>query len=167
MTLLGRFGLVLLLFGLGLGWAARRRWGPLRGIRPWLVVLAVPPVHALAVLARGVAVGVAPATLSAFAAGTLALLVLAVAFAVWLLRTTPRWSALIPPAHALGQGAAVAALGEPFAALGAAPPGLGSALVLAVTLVAAGAWLVWLPGRRRAGDGAGGGQRERSGRLQT
>jgi len=61
----------------------------------------------------------------------------------------------------------VSALGEPFAALGAAPPGLGSALALAVTLVAAGAWLVWLPGRQCAGDGAGGGQRERSGRLRT
>lgn len=164
MTLLGRFALVLLVLGLGLGWMARRRWGPLRGARPWAIVLAVAPLHAVAVLARGVAVGAPSAALLGFAAMTVVLLGMAVVAATWAMRRSPRWSALVPPGHALLQGVATGSLGAPFAAQGTAPPGLGSALVVAIALVAAGAWLVWAPGRPSA---AATGRPERSGRLRS
>lgn len=161
---LGVFGLVLLLLGLGFGWTARRRWGPLRGLRPWLLALGLAPAHALAVVVAGVAVGVAPGTLLAFAGATLALAVAAAVAVRWLLRDRPRWSALVPPGQALAQGMATGLLGAPFAAVGADAPVAGSPAVVGIALVVAAAWWVWLPGRgRRPPRGAG----SRSGRLRS
>lgn len=161
---LGAFGLVLLLLGLGFGWTARRRWGPLRGVRPWLVALGLAPAHALAVGVAGVALGVAPGPLAAFAGATLALAAAAAAAVAWLLRDRPRWSSLVPPGHALAQGMATGLLGAPFAAVGADAPVAGSPAVVGIAVVVAAAWWVWLPGR--AGRPARG-ARTRSGRLRS
>lgn len=164
MTLLGRFAIVVLLLGLGFGWMARRRWGPLRGVRPWLVALGLAPAHGAAVAIHGAVVGVEALPLGAFVLTTLALVGAAAATVAWLLRDRPRWTALVPPGHALMQGAVTAALATPFAAVGASPPGQGSAAVMTIALVIAGAWLVWLPGRRASLAQA---PRRRSGRLRS
>ena len=164
MTLLGRFAIVVLLLGLGFGWMARRRWGPLRGVRPWLVALGLAPAHGAAVAIHGVVRGVEALPLGAFVLTTLALLAAAAATVAWLLRDRPRWTALVPPGQALLQGAVTAALATPFAAVGASPPGQGSAAVMTIALVIAGAWLVWLPGRRASPAQA---PRKRSGRLRS
>lgn len=164
MTLLGRFAIVVLLLGLGFGWMARRRWGPLRGVRPWLFALGLAPAHGVAVVIHGAVVGVEVFPLGAFVLTTLALVGAAVASVAWLLRDRPRWTALVPPGHALLQGAVTAALATPFAAVGAAPPGQGSAAVMTIALLIAGAWLVWLPGRQVSPPQA---PRMRSGRLRS
>ncbi len=164
MTLLGRFAIVVLLLGLGFGWMARRRWGPLRGVRPWLVALGLAPAYGAAVAIHGAVVGVEALPLGAFVLTTLALVGAAAASVAWLLRDRPRWTALVPPGHALLQGAVTAALATPFAAVGASPPGQGSAAVMTVALLIAGAWLVWLPGRRASPAQA---PRKRSGRLRS
>jgi hypothetical protein len=161
---LGAFALVLLALGLGFGWTARRRWGPLRGVRPWLLALGLAPSHALAVGIAGLAIGVDRGPLIAFAAATLALLVAATAAVVWLLRARPRWTSLVPPAHAVAQGMATGLLGGPFAAVGADAPTAGSPAVVAIAMVVAAAWWVWLPGR---GGRAAGAARTRSGRLRS
>jgi hypothetical protein len=161
---LGFFAIVLLALGLGFGWAARRRWGPLRGVRPWLVALGLAPAHALAVGVAGVAIGVERGPLIAFAGATLALVGAAAATVAWLLRDRPRWSALVPPAHALAQGMATGLLVAPFAAAGATTPVAGSPAVVSIAVVLAAAWWVWLPGRGgRPARGAG----TRSGRLRS
>jgi len=161
---LGVFGLVLLALGLGFGWTARRRWGPLRGARPWLVALGLAPAHALAVGVAGLAMGVAQQALLAFAGATLGLLAAAALAVRWLLRDRPRWSSLVPPGHALAQGMVTSLLGAPFAAVGADAPVAGSPAVVGIALVVAAAWWVWLPGRgrRRPREARG-----RSGRLPS
>ena len=161
---LGVFGLVLLALGLGFGWTARRRWGPLRGVRPWLLALGLAPAHALAVGIAGLAIGVDGRPLAAFAGATVALVVAAAAAVAWLLRDRPRWSSLVPPAHAVAQGMATGLLVGPFAAVGADAPTAGSPSVVAMALVLAAAWWVWLPGRGRRPAGAA---RTRSGRLRS
>ncbi|MFU8887145.1 MAG: hypothetical protein ACNA8N_00920 [Trueperaceae bacterium] len=161
---LGAFAFVLLALGLGFGWTARRRWGPLRGVRPWLLALGLAPAHGLAVGIAGVVIGVDRGPLVAFAGATLALVVAAAAAVAWLLRDRPRWSSLVPPAQAVAQGMATALLGGPFAAVGADPPTAGSPAVVAVALVVAAAWWVWLPGRRGRAARA---PRTRSGRLRS
>ena len=163
MTLLGRFAIVVLLLGLGFGWMARRRWGPLRGVRPWILALGLAPAHGLAVALLGALRGVDPVPLWAFVFATLALLGAAAGGVIWLLRDRPRWTALVPPGQTLLQGAATAALATPFAAVGASPPGQGSAAVTTIALLIAGAWLVWLPGRRRPPRAP----ERRSGRLRS
>jgi len=161
---LGVFALVLLALGLGFGWTARRRWGPLRGVRPWLLALGLAPAHALAVGIAGAVIGVDRGPLIVFAGATLALVVASAATVAWLLRDRPRWSSLVPPAHAVAQGMATGLLAGPFAALGADAPTAGSPAVVAIALVVAAAWWVWLPGRgRRAARAAG----TRSGRLRS
>ena len=65
-------------------------------------------------------------------------------------------------AAALVHAAITSALGPAFAAAGAAPPGLGSAGLVAASLVASAAWWVWLPGRPIAPGAAA----TRSGRLR-
>lgn len=162
MILLARFSVVLLLVGLALGFLARRRWGPLVGPRPWLVVLALPGVHAAVVVGRGATAGVSTPHLLAYGLATVALLALAAGSARWLLRRSPRSSALVPVATAVAHAALTSGLGPEFAAVGAAPPGLGSAGLVAVALVASAAWWVWLPGRVVAPGASG----NRSGRLQ-
>lgn len=162
MILLARFAVVLALLGLALGFLARRRWGPLVGARPWLVVLAGPVVHAAVVGGRGTVAGVPSASLAAYALATLALVALAAAAARWLRGRRPRASAAVPVAAALVHAAITSALGPAFAAAGAAPPGLGSAGLVAASLVASAAWWVWLPGRPIAPGAAA----TRSGRLR-
>jgi hypothetical protein len=169
MRLLGWLAIVLLLVGLGLGWVARRRWGPLRGIVPWAVVAAVAPLHALIVGVRGVSVDVAAGALLAYAAATVALFVAALVTAAWAMRTRPRWSAPVPLAQALLHSLATSALGPAYAAAGAAPPGLGSALVMAIAVVAFAAGLVWTTPRATPPAGPRGrfGFLRRSGRLRS
>ena len=161
---LGAFALVLLALGLGFGWTARRRWGPLRGGRPWLLALGLAPAHGLAVGIAGVVIGVDRGPLIAFAGVTLVLAAVAAGAVVWLLPMRPRWTSLVPPAHAVAQGMATALLGGPFAAVGADAPTAGSPAVVAIALVLAAAWWVWLPGR---GGRPAGAPRTRSGRLRS
>ena len=160
----GAFALVLLALGLGFGWTARRRWGPLRGVRPWLLALGLAPAHALAVGIAGVVIGVDRGPLAAFAGATLALVVAASSAVAWLLHDRPRWSSLVPPAHAIAQGMVTALLDAPFAAAGADAPTAGSPAVVAIALVLAAAWWVWLPGRGGRPARAAG---TRSGRLRS
>jgi len=163
--LLGRFGIVLLLLGLGLGWAARRRWGPLSGPWPWTLALAVAPVHAAIVLARGAHVGVDAWRLLGYGGATVLLVAAAALVAARSMRSRSPWSSTVPLGQALLQAVATSALGADFARVGAAPPGLGSALVFGIAVVAAGAWLVWVPPRRSGGRRFG--WLRRSGRLRT
>ena len=164
MTLLGRFAIVVLLLGLGFGWMARRRWGPLRGVRPWILALGLAPAYGVTVAILGALLGVESTALWTFLFATLALLGTAAGAVVWLLRDRPRWTALVPPGQALLQGAVTAALTTPFADVGASPPGQGSAAVTTIALLIAGAWLVWLPGRGSPPPRA---PRGRSGRLRS
>jgi len=161
---LGAFLLVLLALGLGFGWTARRRWGPLSGVRPWLLALGLAPAHAVALGIAGALMGVDGGPLVAFAGATLALVLAAAAAVAWLLRDRPRWSSLVLPAHAVAQGMVTALLAGPFAAVGADPPTAGSPAVLAIALFLAAAWWVWLPGRRGRAARA---PRTRSGRLRS
>jgi hypothetical protein len=78
MRLLGRFAIGLLLIGLGLGWWARRRWGPLRSLAPWAAALALAPLHAVIVGVRGVSIGADAAALLTYAVATVVLLAAAV-----------------------------------------------------------------------------------------
>lgn len=162
MILLARFAVVLLLTGLALGFLARRRWGPLTGPRPWWVALGVPGLHAALVAARGVGAGVGPIQLTAYGLATLVLLVVAAGAARWLRVRRPRAAAVVPAVTAVVHAALTSGLGPAFAAAGAAPPGLGSAGVVAFALVASAAWWVWLPGRAVAP----GASVRRSGRLR-
>jgi hypothetical protein len=164
MRLLGRFSILLLAMGLGLGWWARRRWGPLRGAAPWVVLLGAAPLHALVVAVRGATVGVGGAPLAVYGAASLALLAAAALAARWSMRRRPRVASVVPLAQALLQALATTYLGAPFAAAGAAPPGLGSALVVGFAVVALGALWIWAP--PAAGGGRFGWLR-RSGRLRT
>jgi hypothetical protein len=165
MRLLGRFAIGLLLIGLGLGWWARRRWGPLRSLAPWVAALALAPLHAVIVGVRGVSIGADAAALLTYAVATVVLLAAAVGAIAWTRRVHPRWSAPVPLAQALLQALATSALGPAYAAAGAAPPGLGSAIVVALTIVVFGAGLVWATppseGRRPFG------WLRRSGRLRS
>jgi hypothetical protein len=165
MRLLGRFAIGLLLIGLGLGWWARRRWGPLRSPVPWVAALAPAPLHSAIVGLRGVTIGADPPALIAYAVATLGLLAAAIATVAWSRRAHPRWSAPVPLAQALLQALATSALGPAYAAAGAAPPGLGSAIVVAWAIVVFGATLVWATPRKE-GQGWFGGLR-RSGRLRS
>ena len=169
MRLLGRFAIVLVLLGLGLGWYARRRWGPLRSVVPWAIVAAMAPLHAAVVGLRGATIGVEAGPLGAYALATAALYAIAVAAAAWSLRARPRWSAPVPLAQAVLQTLATSALGPTYAAAGAAPPGLGSAAVVATAIVALGAGLVWAtpPATPPTGRGRGFWGLWRSGRLRS
>jgi Kef-type K+ transport system membrane component KefB len=169
MRLLGRFAIVLLLLGLGLGWYARRRWGPLRSVAPLALVAAAAPFHAAIVAMRGVGIGVGAAPLLTYGLATAALFAVAVAVAAWTLRTRPRWSAPVPLAQALLQTLATSALSPAYTAAGAAPPGLGSAAVVAIAIVALGAVFVWATPRAtpRSGPGRGLWGPWRSGRLRS
>jgi len=164
MRLLGLFSILLLVLGLGLGWWARRRWGPLRGATPWLLLLGAAPLHALVVGVRGVNVGIGGAPLAAYGAASLAVLAAAALAARWAMRRRPLAAAVVPLAQALLQALATTSLGAPFAAAGAAPPGLGSALVVGFAVVALGALWIWAP---PAASGGRFGWLRRSGRLRT
>jgi hypothetical protein len=165
MRLLGRFAIGLLLIGLGLGWWARRRWGPLRSFAPWAVALALAPLHAAIVAGRGLSIRADPGALLTYGAATVVLLGAAAGAIAWTRRAHPRWSAPVPLAQALLQALATSALGPAYAAAGAAPPGLGSAFVVALTIVILGVGLVWATppteGRRPFG------WLRRSGRLRS
>jgi hypothetical protein len=169
MRLLGRFAILLLLLGLGLGWYARRRWGPLRGVLPWALVAAVAPLHAAFVGVQGVTIGVGSGPLASYAIATLVLVGLAIGAAAWAMRTRPRWAAPVPLAHAVAHALATSALGPSYAAAGAAPPGLGSAAVVAIAIVALGAGLVWATPAATPPTGRGRGfwGLWRSGRLRS
>ncbi len=164
MTLLGRFAIVVLLLGLGFGWMARRRWGPLRGARPWILALGLAPAYGAMVAIVGAVLGVAPRPLGTFLLATVLLTGAAAGVVVGLLRDRPRWTALVPAVHVLLQGAVTGAMAGPFAAVGAGPPGQASAAVTTIALMIAGAWLVWLPGRWGPPPRAPG---RRSGRLRS
>ncbi len=165
MRLLGRFSIVLLLLGLGFGWWARRRWGPLRGVRPWLIFLGAAPLHALVVAVRGATVGVGVGPLAAYALAALVLWGVAGLAARATMRRQPRAASVVPLGQALLHALATTFLGAPFAAVGAAPPGLGSALVVGFAVVVLGVIFVWAPPATVAGPRFG--WLRRSGRLRT
>jgi hypothetical protein len=169
MRLLGWFTIVLVLLGLGLGWFARRRWGPLRSVVPSAIVAAVAPLHAAVVALRGLAIDVDGGPLTAYGLVTAALFVGAIGASAWALRSRPRWSAPVPLAQALLQALATSSLGPAYAAAGAAPPGLGSAAVVAIAIVALGAGFVWATPRATPPSGPGRSlwRAWRSGRLRS
>jgi hypothetical protein len=138
MRLLGWFAIVLLLLGLGLGWFARRRWGPLRSVAPWAIVAAVAPLHAVIVALRGLSIGVEAGPLLAYAARHGGAVRRRGRAAAWALRP-PALVRPVPLAQALLQTLATSALGPAYAAAGRRPARARQRAVVAIAIVALGA----------------------------
>ncbi len=154
MRTLGRFALVLVALGALLGWIVRAKWGTSPGPRFWWGTFAPAGLHGVYIVQRAIVADVGSVALVAYAAATIALLVVA-GLAVRVLSARRRgWAAVVPFAHALLHTIATSLLGAAFSAAAEAPPVVGPALVVAWSIVAASAWAIVLmrigrPWRRR------------------
>lgn len=171
MRTLGRFALVLVVLGALLGWIVRAKWGTRPGARFWWATFTPAGLHAAYVVQRAVVADVALAVLVGYALVSVALLVAAGASVRALSARRRGWAAAVPLAHALLHTIATSLVGAAFAAVAAAPPVVGPALVVAWAIVATNAWAIVLlrvgrPGRQRRPAAAAAPARDAPARLE-